>query len=52
MRLIDADELLNVFSDLKEKSETLRDMIYLDAVMAVIDNAPTIHAVPVTEGEK
>lgn len=45
-RLIDMDELLNEFEALKNKAETLQDAIYLDAVMAVIDTAPTINAVP------
>lgn len=50
-RLIDMDELLNEFEALKNKAETLRDAIYLDAVMAVIDTAPTIDAAPVVHGE-
>ena len=50
-RLIDMDELLNEFEALKNKAETLRDAICLDAVMAVIDTAPTIDAVPVVHGE-
>ena len=50
-RLIDMDELLNEFEALKNKAETLRDAIYLDAVMAVIDTAPIIDAAPVVHGE-
>lgn len=39
--LISRSELLKQFENLKEKSETLRDVIYLDGVMAVIENVPT-----------
>lgn len=39
--LISRSELLTQFESLKEKSETLRDVIYLDGVMAVIENVPT-----------
>lgn len=51
-RLIDMDELLNEFEALKNKAETLQDAIYLDAVMAVIDTAPTIDGVPAVHGTK
>ena len=39
--LISRSKLLKLFENLKKKSETLRDMIYLDGVMAVIENVPT-----------
>ena len=39
--LISRSELLKQLENLKEKSETLRDAIYLDGVMAIIENAPT-----------
>lgn len=41
-RLIDANELMGKFEKLKEASKTLRDVVYLDGVMAVITSAPTI----------
>lgn len=39
--LISRSELLQQFENLKKKSETLRDVIYLEGVMAVIETAPT-----------
>jgi hypothetical protein len=46
-RLIDANALEAHFTDLKDKSDSIRDKLYLDGVMAVIDVAPTIDAVQV-----
>lgn len=40
--LIDRAALLAQFADLKDKAETLRDKLYLDGVMAVIDTQATI----------
>ena len=48
---IEREALLKTFEDLKEKSETLRDKIYLDGVMAVIDTAPASDVAEVVHGE-
>lgn len=48
---IERGALLKTFEDLKEKSETLRDKIYLDGVMAVIDCAPAADVAEVVHGE-
>jgi|GEM_PF-2951606 len=45
--LISRKALLDQFSDLKAKAETLRDQLYLDGVMAVIDVQPKMNAEPV-----
>jgi len=45
--LIDRQALLDKFATLKESAPTLKDVIYLDGVMAVIDSAPPIDAVQV-----
>jgi rubrerythrin len=49
--LIERKELLKTFEHLSEEAKTVRDKLYLDGVMAVIDNAPTIDAAPVVHGE-
>ena len=48
---IEREALIKKFETLKEKSETLRDKIYLDGVMAVIDTAPAADVVEVVHGE-
>lgn len=48
---IEREALLKTFETLKEKSETLRDKIYLDGVMAVIDTAPAADVAEVVHGE-
>lgn len=45
-RLIDAEALKTKFEKLKKETDTLRDALYLDGVLAVIDTAPTIEVVP------
>lgn len=45
--LIDRAALLEQFTDLKDKAETLRDKLYLDGVMAVIDTQATVKTEPV-----
>lgn len=47
MRLIDADALIDTFENIKSKQVRLQDVLFLDGAMAVIDNAPTIDAVPI-----
>ena len=47
-RLIDAGSLLDTFRALRESPTTLRDAIYLDCVMGIIETEPTIDAVVVT----
>jgi hypothetical protein len=39
--LISRSKLLKLFENLKKKSVNLRDVIYLEGVMAVIETAPT-----------
>ena len=39
--LISRSELLKQFEKLKKQSVNLRDVIYLEGVMAVIETAPT-----------
>lgn len=51
MRLIDAEALKTKFEKLKKEADTLRDALYLDGVLAVIDTAPTIEAKPIVNGK-
>ena len=46
-RLIDAEALTKKFEKLKKEADTLRDALYLDGVLSVIDTAPTIETKPV-----
>lgn len=46
-RLIDAEALTAIFSERRENASSLRDRVYLDGVLAIIDSAPTIDAVEV-----
>lgn len=46
-KLIDAKALIKKFEKLKKEANTLRDSLYLDGVLAVIDTAPTVEAKPV-----
>lgn len=48
---IERESLLKTFETLKEKSKTLRDKIYLDGVMTVIDTAPAADVSEVVHGE-
>ena len=41
-RPIDADALIKRFTEIKESGVSLRDAVYLDGVMAVIDTASTL----------
>lgn len=41
MRLIDADTLNAEFEKLKEGAKSLKDVVFLDAVQAVVDSVPT-----------
>ena len=46
MRLIDADALSDRFEAMQEGAN-MRDHVYLMGVLSMIDNTPTIDAVPV-----
>ena len=45
MRLIDADKLISKFEQIKDKTDNVQDCFFLDGVMAVIDEQPTVEPV-------
>lgn len=48
---IECEVLIKQFETLKEKAETLRDVVYLDGVLAVIDTTPTANVQEVRHGK-
>lgn len=48
---IEREVLIKRFETLKEKAETLRDVAYLDGVLAVIDTTPTANVQEVRHGK-
>lgn len=48
---IEREVLIKQFETLKEKAETLRDVVYLDGVLAVIDTTPTANVQEVRHGK-
>ena len=50
-RPIDADALIKRFTEIKESGVSLRDAVYLDGVMAVIDTASTLSPLGERGGE-
>lgn len=45
MRQIDADKLIEFFEGRKKETNKLHELVFLDAVNAVIDNQPTAYDV-------
>lgn len=48
---ISREAALNRFEQLKEQADTMRDKIYLDGVLAVIDTLPSSDVRPVVHGK-
>lgn len=52
MRPIDADALNERFEEFKNHPQnTLKDIVFLDGAMSVVDVAPTLDLAPVVHGE-
>lgn len=48
---ISREAAVNRFEQLKEQADTLRDKMYLDGVLAVIDTLPSFDVRPVVHGK-